>query len=502
MKVEIVAYFLLVSAFASTLTIAILKAVDRRPEGYEPPVGSESEQTKGCEVEIVAYCLISVALLAALGILGSKNSTKPERGPISTECGKFDQTGCEVGLKLVQNLEMKLFELENELNSEQRRTADNLKNTKEIETNLTRALDLVDKLQNKVKIYKKQAQEAEQLAKSNVSKLERLQHKFHQEENLDWVDRASLIGWSFDYSPVQTGRGKVWFLLSDRMMTWEEGKKFCEDKGLKMARIYNTQENEALFSMKQRLKSHIYLGGSKPESGTGNREQLMKMYTWWNGDKVENIGWRRSEPNNCGGRERYLAMLFGDRGASESWNDQGWTNSGTAYIACEYRIDRKTEGLGWLDRASLVDWSLQTPPVQTSKHGKVWYVLSDRRMTWEEGKKFCEEKGLKMARIYNSQENEALFAMKKRLKAPFYVGGSIPESTCKNRNELMAMYTWWNGDKVENLGWHGGEPNNCGRGERYLAIYFDHQASDSWNDMGWTNSGAAHIACEYRIGYD
>merc|ERR1711978_688087 len=85
-----------------------------------------------------------------------------------------EQVALKGGRKQVQKLEARMRELENELDSEQRRTADSIKNTRKIERkvkeityqaeedkkNLSRVQDLVDKLQVKVKTYKRQAEEA------------------------------------------------------------------------------------------------------------------------------------------------------------------------------------------------------------------------------------------------------------------------------------------------------------------------------------------------------
>merc|ERR1712071_646389 len=81
-----------------------------------------------------------------------------------------EQVALKGGRKQVQKLEARMRELENELDSEQRRTAESIKNTRKIERkvkeityqseedkkNLSRVQDLVDKLQVKVKTYKRQ----------------------------------------------------------------------------------------------------------------------------------------------------------------------------------------------------------------------------------------------------------------------------------------------------------------------------------------------------------
>ena len=54
--------------------------------------------------------------------------------------------------------------------------------SEEDKKNLTRLQDLVEKLQIKVKTYKKQAEEAEEVANTNLSKYRRLQHELEESE--------------------------------------------------------------------------------------------------------------------------------------------------------------------------------------------------------------------------------------------------------------------------------------------------------------------------------
>merc|ERR1712032_406607 len=81
--------------------------------------------------------------------------------------------------------------------SEQRRTSESIKNTRKVERkvkeityqaeedkkNLSRVQDLVDKLQVKVKTYKRQAEEAEEVANSNLSKYRKIQHELTKLKN-------------------------------------------------------------------------------------------------------------------------------------------------------------------------------------------------------------------------------------------------------------------------------------------------------------------------------
>merc|ERR1711899_338819 len=116
-----------------------------------------------------------------------------------------EQVALKGGKKQVQKLEARMREIENELDSEQRRTAESIKSNRKMERkikevsyqseedkkNLSRIQDLVDKLQVKVKTYKRQAEEAEEQANSNLSKLRKLQHELDEsEERADMAESA------------------------------------------------------------------------------------------------------------------------------------------------------------------------------------------------------------------------------------------------------------------------------------------------------------------------
>ncbi|XP_077773023.1 myosin-7 isoform X1 [Podarcis muralis] len=107
-----------------------------------------------------------------------------------------EQLALKGGKKQLQKLEARVRELENELEMEQKRNAENVKGmrkcerrikeltyqTEEDRKNLVRLQDLVDKLQLKVKAYKRQAEEAEEQANSNLAKFRKVQHELDEAE--------------------------------------------------------------------------------------------------------------------------------------------------------------------------------------------------------------------------------------------------------------------------------------------------------------------------------
>ncbi|KAJ7407281.1 hypothetical protein WISP_127611 [Willisornis vidua] len=107
-----------------------------------------------------------------------------------------EQLALKGGKKQLQKLEARINELENELHAEQKRGIESLKGARKYERrlkeltyqseedkkNILRLQDLVDKLQLKVKAYKKQAEDAEEQANINLSRCRKAQHELEEAE--------------------------------------------------------------------------------------------------------------------------------------------------------------------------------------------------------------------------------------------------------------------------------------------------------------------------------
>uniref|UniRef100_A0A8B9P9D1 Myosin heavy chain n=1 Tax=Apteryx owenii TaxID=8824 RepID=A0A8B9P9D1_APTOW len=107
-----------------------------------------------------------------------------------------EQLALKGGKKQIQKLEARVRELEGEVDSEQKRSAEAVKGVRKYERrvkeltyqseedrkNVLRLQDLVDKLQMKVKSYKRQAEEAEELSNVNLTKFRKIQHELEEAE--------------------------------------------------------------------------------------------------------------------------------------------------------------------------------------------------------------------------------------------------------------------------------------------------------------------------------
>lgn len=126
------------------------------------------------------------------------------------------------GKKALAKLEQRVRELEAELDAEQRRHGETQKNYRKIDRRLKevslqadedkknhdRMQELVDQLQGKIKTYKRQVEEAEEIAAVNLAKYRKIQHEVEDaEERADQAEQALQKLRAKNRSSVSVTRG-------------------------------------------------------------------------------------------------------------------------------------------------------------------------------------------------------------------------------------------------------------------------------------------------------
>merc|ERR1711892_870739 len=115
---------------------------------------------------------------------------------MQTKLDEAEQLAVKGGKKVTSRLEQKIKDLESQMDEEQRRLVDAQKSQRRTDRrvkaltfsqeedckNHERMQELVDKLQNKVKSYKKQIEEAEEIAALNLAKFRKVQSDLEQSE--------------------------------------------------------------------------------------------------------------------------------------------------------------------------------------------------------------------------------------------------------------------------------------------------------------------------------
>ena len=124
----------------------------------------------------------------------------------SSRLDETEQNALKGGKKAMAKMETRIRELESELDAEGRRFADGQKNLRKSERRikeLTYASDedrknhermqsLIDQLQGKIKSYKKQLEEAEEIAAMNLAKFRKVQGNLQEASQVCEVNEQAL----------------------------------------------------------------------------------------------------------------------------------------------------------------------------------------------------------------------------------------------------------------------------------------------------------------------
>ena len=123
-----------------------------------------------------------------------------------TRCDEAETNALKGGRKAVTKMESRIRELESEMEAESRRFGDAQKNMRKSERrvkelvfaqeedrkNQERMQALIDQLQGKIKTYKKQIEEAEEIAAINLAKFRKAQQDFEEAEERSKMCEANI----------------------------------------------------------------------------------------------------------------------------------------------------------------------------------------------------------------------------------------------------------------------------------------------------------------------
>ncbi|XP_052236757.1 myosin heavy chain, striated muscle-like [Dreissena polymorpha] len=126
-----------------------------------------------------------------------RRSIETELREVTLRLSEAESKGLKGGKSFITKLETRIVELESELDAEQRRHAETQKNARKADRRLKelafqvdedrknqeRLQELIDKLQNKIKTYKRMAEEAEEVAAINLAKYRKVTDELENAED-------------------------------------------------------------------------------------------------------------------------------------------------------------------------------------------------------------------------------------------------------------------------------------------------------------------------------
>jgi len=300
------------------------------------------------------------------------------------------------------------------------------------------------------------------------------------------------------------------YFSTDLEATWEEGQAYCRGLGLEMGTARNQAENDLLSKF-------------SPESWIGSRRSAADFDRFENYDGTDICPfWNKHEPNNFGAKgEECVEIYF-----SSSWNDLGCHRKLT--IVCEDRTCTPDCDTTWVYTEPTVRTPVVAPVVTQASsnnddadNGKVellepsaldlaiknsnymftevlkgvgascvTYYSTKTKMSWYDGRAFCQNLGLELATARDAIENNLLSDNHPNV----WLGGIRdftnnmnnwiwdPETTNANHQGSVEC-PFWNAPV---------EPNNWGGNEGCIQGYYGHL----WNDFNCNSK--LDVVCERR----
>merc|ERR1712183_250387 len=117
----------------------------------------------------------------------AKRSLETTMADMENRLADANESAMKGGKAAMAKLESRIRELEIELGSVQARTSDNMKGHQMAMS------DLAGKLQSKIKTYKKQIEEAEEIAALNLAKFRKAQQELEETEDRARLSESALL---------------------------------------------------------------------------------------------------------------------------------------------------------------------------------------------------------------------------------------------------------------------------------------------------------------------
>jgi len=150
--------------------------------------------------------------------------------------------------------------------------------------------------------------------------------------------KASKTPTATEISAFALGHKYTVYCLKE-ITTWEDAKKYCEDRQGHLATITSQEENECLV---QALSPSIEEAGIKV-SFFGLKKLKDGEWEWCNEENFDYENWAEGEPNNMNDMESYGMFVWGDgeRYKNGKWNDASFPDISTGENAfiCEWDME-------------------------------------------------------------------------------------------------------------------------------------------------------------------
>ncbi|XP_055006455.1 myosin-7-like [Boleophthalmus pectinirostris] len=184
-----------------------VQTLQQEHEEVQAELRGSTEKTKKAHAELSRVSEeLRVEQEHSLHLERVKKSLEAQIKDLTTRLDEAEQSAFKGGKKLTHKLEAKIKELEAELEAEQARHSDTVKSLRKNERRLKELLfqseedhknqarlqELVERLQSKMKAYKRQVEEAEEQANMNLTKYRKMVHELDNAEERADIAESTL----------------------------------------------------------------------------------------------------------------------------------------------------------------------------------------------------------------------------------------------------------------------------------------------------------------------
>lgn len=177
-----------------------------------------------------------------------------------------------------------------------------------------------------------------------------------------------------------------------------------------------------------------------------------------------------------------MKIYYSENGVSEFVMDVAPILASTALIVSDEESERILNALA---EKGIIYFDKNNFPENTVEFNGHHYYVSDKVLSWNDAKEYCEDMGGHLVTITSKDENIFLSSLDSTHKVGHWIGG--------NDIEVEGKWVWITGESFDYTNWDNAEPNNGGGVEDYLVL----RENGTWND-GYSHVGKMGFICEWE----
>ncbi|KAK3775710.1 hypothetical protein RRG08_067411 [Elysia crispata] len=249
----------------------------------------------------------------------------------------------------------------------------------------------------------------------------------------------------------KTSRSCIKLFLSRK--SWDDARKACQAQGADLLINYNKEKEKLIYEDEDTLLTQECWIGLNDRNHEGD-------FNWLDDrQKITNVPWYPGEPNNY--KNRQHCVIVNNKPNLGVFLFDQWCIH-TRYFICEFSLENACDkysgfcisGCDERYKKNRCDAQLCPPVWRTSKTSRSCVKVFLSKKSWGDARKACQAHGADLLINYNQEKEKLIYEEK----------DTLPNNDCwigLNDRNHEGNFNWLdNGQKITNVPWADGEPNN------------------------------------------